>query len=77
MKLEWHSCPCGHTTCRLAYPINLGQYYQGTGFTPEERALMDEAFAALAEKKEAARSRTTQEFMTTSGVQLALNLKEE
>jgi hypothetical protein len=77
MKLEWHKCPCSSPQCQVQYPANIGHFYQGCGFTPEERAVMDEAFAALEEKKLAVRNRTTQNYMTTDQIELALGFKQK
>ena len=50
-KLHWATCPCGHPACNTNYPTNLGKFdHCGTCFTAEEAKLLDEAFAALAEK---------------------------
>lgn len=49
MRLTWTPCPCGDKACRLQHPTNLGRYYQGSGFLPEERVLMNQAFALLSE----------------------------
>lgn len=50
-KLEWRMCQCGHKSCARAHPINLGHFYQGTGFEPNERAAIDEAWGLLIAKK--------------------------
>lgn len=44
----WVKCPCGHPACKLEYPTGLGTFRDGSGFDPEEKALMERAFAALA-----------------------------
>ena len=49
-KLHWTACPCGQPACNKNYPTNLGVFFNGSGFTAEEAKLLDEAFAALAEK---------------------------
>lgn len=35
-KLEWKHCSCGHPSCHRIFPVNLGMFYQGSGFSPEE-----------------------------------------
>lgn len=44
--LEWEDCPCG--VCGRSYPTNIGHFTDGSGFDPEERVLLDRAFATLA-----------------------------
>jgi len=51
--LIWEDCKCGDDVCELQYPINFGSYYQGTGFSPNEKKLLEEAFVALEEKTNA------------------------
>lgn len=54
-KLAWADCQCGHSSCKRSHPVNIGTFYQGTGFDPHERAALDRAWSLLmSEKKEAA-----------------------
>lgn len=48
LKLQWEQCPCGMKGCRDLHIKNLGKFTQGSGFTIAEKAILDEAFAALA-----------------------------
>lgn len=52
MKLTWVQCPCGHPGCTREYPSNIGVFYTGSGFSPSEKELIEEAFAALRAKKQ-------------------------
>ena len=45
MKLSWQKCSCSSPHCKLEYPANIGQFYQGTGFRPVEKLLLDTAFS--------------------------------
>lgn len=45
--LEWQDCLCGHAHCKRSHPINLGTFYQGTGFEPHERDALNKAWALL------------------------------
>lgn len=45
--LIWERCACGEEVCKYQYLTNLGTFYQGTGFTPEEKEWIDQAWAAL------------------------------
>lgn len=47
----WVKCPCGHHMCKRQYIGNLGTFYQGSGFQPDEIDLINRAFEALAEKE--------------------------
>lgn len=49
----WKKCPCGEKSCPYWMIINFGNFYQGSGFTVEEKQLLNEAFKALQEKYEA------------------------
>jgi hypothetical protein len=33
---KWVLCNCGDKVCRRVYPSRVGNFYQGTGFEPEE-----------------------------------------
>lgn len=46
-QLTWKKCNCGSPHCKLEYPQEIGSFYQGTGFSPEEKELMTKAFDAL------------------------------
>lgn len=48
-KLQWKDC-CDHPSCERSYPSNLSVFYQGSGFDPAERELLDTAFEAFYEK---------------------------
>jgi hypothetical protein len=52
MKLTWKPCPCGHKACKRMYPVEIGWFYAGSGFDPDERKLMDEAFAAVEDSRD-------------------------
>jgi aspartate/tyrosine/aromatic aminotransferase len=47
-KLEWRKCPCGSPACKRKYPINIGVFYAGTGFSPDEVELLNKVFAVYA-----------------------------
>jgi hypothetical protein len=47
MKLTWNKCSCGSPTCVREYPQEIGVFYQGTGFDPTEKNLVNRAFEAL------------------------------
>lgn len=51
---EWKKCPCGDTVCKREYISNLGTFFAGSGFDPEEKKLINAAFEALAREKEPA-----------------------
>lgn len=62
-ELTWRKCSCINSSCTYEYPNEIGSFYQGTGFSPEEKEFLNEAVAALAmitditEKAEEIRSR--------------------
>ena len=39
-QLEWRKC-CGHPSCKREYPTNFGTFAYGTGFEPEEKAVLE------------------------------------
>jgi hypothetical protein len=45
--LSWRHCQCGSPVCKLQYPAQLGQFYQGTGFLPHEVELINMAWDAM------------------------------
>ena len=47
MTLQWEKCSCHHPSCKRGYPANFGTFCQGTGFDPDEKALIERAFTAL------------------------------
>jgi hypothetical protein len=44
MKLTWKKCPCGHEHCKIMQPVEIGHFYQGTGFNEKDREIIDQAF---------------------------------
>ena len=39
-QLEWRKC-CDHSSCKREYPTNFGTFHYGTGFEPEEKAVLE------------------------------------
>lgn len=42
----WKKCNCGSKVCKLEYPQEIGSFYQGTGFSPDEKEMIENAFKA-------------------------------
>lgn len=40
-KLEWEECPCGYKTCKREWLTNLGTFYVGTGFEPDQKEALN------------------------------------
>jgi hypothetical protein len=48
LEIRWAPCSCGSPHCKRQHPTNLGMFYQGTGFEPEEVRWLNQAWHALA-----------------------------
>lgn len=45
---KWERCGCRSLHCKREYPTEIGTFCQGTGFDPEEKAEIVQAFEAAA-----------------------------
>jgi len=51
MKLTWMECNCGSPICDRKWPLEIGTYYQGSGFSNLEREVMDKAFSSMTKEQ--------------------------